>query len=188
MFCDSILFHFVSFQCNQVAFSFFDLWVALKSTVLTTPSGEEDRPAVEYSLLLAGRLLGEKYSLDVGEDTTLGDGDTGEKLVQLFVVPDSELQVTGDDPGLLVVPSGITCQFEDLSCQVLHNGSQVDGCSGSYTLGVVTFSEKSVDSSNGELKSGTGRSRFGLGSSLASFATSRHVESVLFLRRFDENS
>ena len=62
------------------------------------------------------RLLGEEDGLYVGQNTSLGDGDTGEQLVQLLVVPDGELEVTGDDPGLLVVPGGVTGQLEDLSC------------------------------------------------------------------------
>jgi len=40
------------------------------------------------------------------QDTTLRDDDVSEKLVELFVVSDSELQVTGNDTGLLVVTSG----------------------------------------------------------------------------------
>ena len=36
-----------------------------------------------HSLLGFLGLLGEKYSLDVGQNTTLGDGDTGQQLVQL---------------------------------------------------------------------------------------------------------
>ena len=39
-------------------------------------------------LLLFG-LLGEEYGLDVGQNTTLGDGDSGEKLVQFLVIADS---------------------------------------------------------------------------------------------------
>ena len=35
---------------------------------------------------LASRLLGQKVLMDVGEDTTLSDGDVTEKLVQLFVI------------------------------------------------------------------------------------------------------
>ena len=35
--------------------------------------------------LLLFRLLGEKDGLDVGQDTTLGDGDSREKFVQLVV-------------------------------------------------------------------------------------------------------
>ena len=52
------------------------------------------------------RLLGEEDGLDVRQDTSLGDGDPGEQLVQLLVVPNGELRVAGDDPSLLVVPGG----------------------------------------------------------------------------------
>jgi hypothetical protein len=107
------------------------------------------------SLLLLG-LLGQKNSLDVGEDTSLGDGDSGQELVQLLVIADGELQVTGDDPGLLVVAGSIACQLEDLSGQVLHDCGQVDWGSGTDTVGIVALAEKTMDTTNGELKSGTG--------------------------------
>merc|ERR1712048_1293451 len=55
-------------------------------------------------------------SLDVREDTTLGNGDSSQQLVQLLIVTDGQLQVPGDDPGLLVVTGSIACQFKDLSC------------------------------------------------------------------------
>ena len=42
-------------------------------------------------------LLGEEDSLDVGQHTTLGNGDSLQQLVQLLVVPDGQLQVSGDD-------------------------------------------------------------------------------------------
>ena len=64
--------------------------------------------------------------MDVGQNTSLGDGDTRKQLVQLLVIPDGELEMTGDDPGLLVVPDGVTGQLEDLSCEVLHDGGLVD--------------------------------------------------------------
>jgi len=65
--------------------------------------------------------------VDVGENTTLGDGDVSEKLVQLLIVADGELKVTRDDTGLLVVTSGVASQLEDFGSQVLKNGSEVDG-------------------------------------------------------------
>ena len=88
----------------------------------------DDSREAGVSFLLGGLfgLLGEKDSLDVGEDTSLGDGDSSQELVQFFVVTDGQLQVTGDDPGLLVVTSGVTSQLEDLSSQVLKDGSEVD--------------------------------------------------------------
>merc|ERR1719178_214393 len=59
-------------------------------------------------LLGAGGLLGQEDGLDVGEDAALGDGDAGQQLVQLLVIPDGQLEVPGDDPGLLVVPGGVS--------------------------------------------------------------------------------
>ena len=53
--------------------------------------------------------------MDIGKDTTLGDGDMAKELVQLLVVTDSELEMTRDNTGLLVVTSCITGQLENLS-------------------------------------------------------------------------
>jgi len=112
--------------------------------------------AEETSLLGFLGLLWQENSLDVGEYTTLCDGDAGQKLVQLLVITDGELKMTGDDPGLLVVTGGVSCQLEDLSCQVFHDGGQVDGGSGSYALSIVSFAQVTVDTSNGELQSSAG--------------------------------
>jgi len=114
--------------------------------------------ASEVNDLLLFGLLGEEYSLDVGEYTALGNGDTGEEFVQLFVITDGELEMTGDDPGLLVVTGSITCKLENLSCEVLHDGSQVDWGTSTYTLSIVALAEETVDTSNWELKSGPGAS------------------------------
>ena len=73
------------------------------------------------------RVLEELTLVNVGEDTTLGDGDVAEQLVQFLVVADGELEMTGDDTGLLVVTGGVASQFEDFSSQVLKDGCEVDG-------------------------------------------------------------
>lgn len=52
--------------------------------------------------------------VNVGEDTTLGDGDVTQKFVQLLIVSDRELEMTRDDTSLLVVASGVSSQLEDL--------------------------------------------------------------------------
>jgi hypothetical protein len=122
------------------------------------------------------RLLGEEDSLDVGENTTLGNGDTAEQLVQLLIVADSQLEVTGDNPGLLVVTGSIASQLEDLSCKVLHDSCHVDGSTGSNTLGIVALPQKTVDTSNGELESSTAGPGLGLSLDFASLSATRHVE------------
>ena len=43
----------------------------------------------------------QELRVNVGQDTTLGDGDRAEKAVELFVVSDSELQVTRNDTRFL---------------------------------------------------------------------------------------
>jgi hypothetical protein len=94
--------------------------------------------------------------VNVGKDTTLGDGDVSKKLVQLLVVPDGELEMAGDDTGLLVVAGGIASQLEDLSREVLKDGSEVDGGTGTDTLSVVALAEETVDTTDGESETGLG--------------------------------
>ena len=53
--------------------------------------------------------------VNVGQDTTLGDGDMAKELIQFLIVTDSELKMTRDDTGLLVVTSGVTGQLKNLS-------------------------------------------------------------------------
>lgn len=95
--------------------------------------------------------------MNVREDTTLGDGDVAQKLVQLLIVTDGELKVTGDDTGLLVVTGGVTCQFQDFCGKVFEDRSEVDGGTSTNTLGVVTLAEQTVDTSNRERETGLGR-------------------------------
>jgi hypothetical protein len=95
--------------------------------------------------------------VNVGQDTALSNGDMAQKLVQLLVVPDGKLEMSGDDTRLLVVTSSVSCQLENLRSQVLEDCSQVDRSTGANTLGVVTLSEKTVDATNRESQTGLGR-------------------------------
>jgi hypothetical protein len=94
--------------------------------------------------------------VDVGQDTTLGDGDVSQELVQLLIVADGELKVTGDDTCLLVVTGSVTGELENLGSQVLEDGSQVDGSTGTDTLGVVALAEETVDTADGERETSLG--------------------------------
>lgn len=64
--------------------------------------------------------------MNVRQNTTLGDRDVAQELVQLLVVPDGELQVTRDDTRLLVVTSGVASQLENFSSQVFQDSREVD--------------------------------------------------------------
>ena len=127
--------------------------------------------------------------MDVGKNTSLGDGGAVEKLVQLLVVADGKLDVTGDDAGLLVVTSGVSGQLENLSGQVLDDGGEVDGGASSDAASVASLLQEAVNASDGELQTGllgTGL-RCGFLSSAASAASfssfSRHVDVDCWLPR-----
>ena len=104
--------------------------------------------------------------MDVGEHTAGSDGGAAEESVELLVVADSELNVTGHNSGLLVILGGVACELEDLSCEVLKDGGEVHGGTGTNALSVAALLHETGDSSNGELKSSLGCSRDGAGGGL----------------------
>ena len=121
------------------------------------------------------RFLGEENSLDVREDSTLSNGDTSKKLVQLLVISDGKLKMSWDDSGLLVVTGSIASQLKDLSSKVLHDSSQVDGGTSSNTLSIVALAEETVDTANWELESSPAGAGLCLSLHFSTLATSRHV-------------
>ena len=120
---------------------------------------------------------------DVGQNTAGSDGHTAEELVELLVVADSQLDVTGHNAGLLVVASGVASKLKDLSSEVLKDGGQVDGGTGSNTGGELALLQEAADTGHRELKSSLGGLAHGLlsgsSSSLSSFSFSRHLLSRL---------
>lgn len=107
--------------------------VVLKNTVfcflwdLDHRAGRRWRPLdlSTSSILLA--LLGEEHRVDVGEDTSRGNGDSAKELAELLVIADGELDVAGDDAVLLVVTSSVASKLKDLSSKVLKDSSEVNG-------------------------------------------------------------
>lgn len=95
--------------------------------------------------------------VDVRQHTTLGDGDMSQELVQLLVVSDSELKMTGDDTCLLVVTSSVASQLKNFGGEVLEDSSEVDRGTGTDTLGVVALPQKTVDTTNRERETSLGR-------------------------------
>lgn len=117
-------------------------------------------------------LLGQKDSLNVWQYTTLSDGDSRKKLVQLLVITNGKLEMSGDDSGLFVVSCGIACQLEDLSSQILQDCGEVDWCTGSHSLGIVSLSQETMDTTDGELEPGTAGSSLALSLHFSAFASS----------------
>ena len=112
--------------------------------------------------------------MDVGEDTTGGDGDAAEELVELLVVLDGEGDVAGDDAALLVVAGGVAGELEDLGAEVLEDGGEVDGGTGTHAGGVLALTEVTADTADGELQTGLGGRAGGLLGATASLSFSGH--------------
>jgi hypothetical protein len=100
-------------------------------------------------------LLGEKHGLDIGEDATLRNGHARQQLVELLVVAYGQLKVPRNDASLLVVPSSIACQLEDLSSEIFEDSCEVDWSTSTHSIGIVSFAEHTVDTADGELQSGS---------------------------------
>jgi hypothetical protein len=134
-------------------------------------------------------LLWQKNGLDVGQHTTLSDGDTGQELVEFLVVADGQLKMTGNDASLLVVTSGVAGQLEHFGCEVFHHSGQVDWSTSTDTFSVVSLAEQTVDTTDWELKTSTARSALCLSLDFASFTASRHddIECVDVRLRNDSN-
>ena len=69
--------------------------------------------------------------------------------------------VIADDVRLLLVAENVTVQLKDLSASVLQHGGLVDSGTGADTLAVVALLQKTVNTANRELESGTGRTSLG---------------------------
>ena len=95
--------------------------------------------------------------MNVGQHTSRGNGDTSKQLVELLIVLNGKGQVTGHNTALLVVTGSVTGKLEDLGAEVLEDGSEVDGGTGSHTGGVLALTEVTSDTADGELQSGLGR-------------------------------
>ena len=107
-------------------------------------------------------------------NTTLGDDNTTKELVQLLIVADGELQVARNDtkiidasmitcakeagpmyaPLFLVITCSIARKLKNLSSQVFEDRGKVDGSTSPDTLSIVAALEHTVDTTDGELKTG----------------------------------
>ena len=107
---------------------------------------------------LSFAFAGEEEDVDVGEDTAGSDSGVGHEFVKLFIIADCQLDVSGHNSGLLVVLSGISSEFKDLSSEVLKHSSQVDWSTSTNSVSISSLLHESCESSNRELKSSLMRS------------------------------
>jgi len=114
------------------------------------------RCVVVFALLA---LRWKEVGVDVGDNTAFGDDDLAQKLTELLVVPDGELEMSGVDTAFLVIARGITGEFEDFSSEVFEDSSKVHWCPSTNPLCQVTPLQYTMDTTDGELETGLGRAR-----------------------------
>ena len=92
-------------------------------------------------------------------------------LVELFIVADGQLDMAGNDTGLLVVAGRVASELKDLGAEVLEHGGEVDwGASPDARGGSL---QVAVDASDRELEPSLGAAGLGsrpLGSLLSASA------------------
>ena len=116
-------------------------------------------------------LLGGDGGVDVGEDTACCDGDTAQEPVELLVIADGELHMARHDASLLVVTRGVTGELEDLSSEILEDGSEVHGGTCTDTGGYTRIAQVTTNTTNGELETRLGRLGGTLGTCLLTATT-----------------
>jgi len=84
--------------------------------------------------------------------TSVGDDGISEESVELGVLLDGEVDASGHNSALLHLLSGIAGELEDLSGEVLENGSEVHGGTVTNSLGESSFLEESGNSSDWEVE------------------------------------
>ena len=101
------------------------------------------------SLLLVA--LNDQGLVDVGDNTATSNRGLDQR-VQLLVAADGQLQVARSDSLDLQVLAGVAGEFQNLSSQVLQDGSRVDGrCGAHAAVGAHSALQESVDSAHREL-------------------------------------
>ena len=96
----------------------------------------------------------EEEALDVGEGTASGNGSSGHEFVELVIVADGDLQVTRVDDwcGLLLLAllGSLASDLDDLSGDVLEDGSGKDTSSLSDLLGIAASLEHGAGATDWE--------------------------------------
>jgi hypothetical protein len=120
--------------------------------------------------------------VNVWKHTAASDGHSTEKLVELLIVAHGELKMARNDAGFFVVAGSVASKFEDLSAEVLENGSEVNRSAGTDTGSVLALLDKAANATNWELKSSLGRLGRRLPSGLATAASFSSFASLSFAR------
>ena len=99
--------------------------------------------------------------MHVRDNTAGSDGGLSEALVELLIILDGKLDVTRADAVLLVVLGGVASKLEELSTQVLKDGSHVDRGTSTDARGEATLLQVASKTSNRERQASLGGTALG---------------------------
>ena len=121
-------------------------------------------------------------------DTTVGNSDVLEELVELFIVADGEGKVTLLNALDVEVAGEVTRELENLGGEVLKDSREVHGGAGADALGVTALLQETMDTTNRELKVGARRARLGAAAlGLARLSSTRHdCSKCVFLSKCED--
>ena len=154
-------------------YEFFMVWIELAIKAFVVVLTNRSVLLGSAARLTLG-LFRQEHRVNVRQNPARGDGDGAQKLGQLLIVTDRQLNVTRDDSRLFVIPRRVTREFEHFSRQVFQHRREVHRRARAHSLRVLLRLEVSRDATDRELKSRLGRSAHRLLSRL-SFPSAGHV-------------
>jgi len=133
------------------------------------------REAFLFALFIAFAFW-QQNCVDVRQDSTRSDGHTRHHFVELFVISNGQLNVTGNDSRSLVVFGGVSSQFKNFCAEIFEHCSHVDWSSSTNTFGISSLSQKTGNTAHRERETSSRRARlaFGAFGSSSTFSFGRH--------------
>ena len=96
--------------------------------------------------------------------------------MQFLIVSHSQQNVPGNDPCFLVITSSVSCQFQNLRRQILHNGRLINWSTRCDAIMVCGLPEVSMNPADWKLKPSFRRARDCLSSFCCLPSSSRHID------------
>lgn len=90
--------------------------------------------------------------MNVRKDASRSNRDFSKKLVQLLVIANSKLNVSGDDTRFLVVACCVPCELQHFGSQVLQDGGKVHRSSGTNASCIFSVLKVPTNTPDGKLK------------------------------------
>jgi hypothetical protein len=103
-------------------------------------------------LFLLALAWAQQDFVDVRHDTSGSNGDVSKELVQFFIVPDRQHDVTRRNSRFLVITCRIPCKLQNFHSQVLQNCGKEHWCASTNTISISALTEETMQTTHRELQ------------------------------------